>query len=39
MARTGLFGGFSFDEEVFTDMMQEQDYWRNEILHRHSDRC
>jgi hypothetical protein len=32
MARTGLFGGFSFDEEVFTDMMQEQDYWRNEIL-------
>lgn len=32
MARTGLFGGFAFDEEVFTDMMQEQDYWRNEIL-------
>lgn len=32
MARTGLFGGFSFDEEVFTDMMQESDYFRNEIL-------
>lgn len=32
MARTGLFGGFYFDEEVFTDMMQEADYWRNEIL-------
>lgn len=32
MARTGLFGGFHFDEEVFTDMMQEADYWRNPIL-------
>lgn len=32
MARTGLFGGFSFDEEVFTDMMQEQPTWNNEIL-------
>ena len=32
MARTGLFGGFSFDEEVFTDMMQEADYWSNPIL-------
>lgn len=32
MARTGLFGGFYFDEEVFTDMMQEADYWRNPIL-------
>ncbi len=32
MARTGLFGGFYFDEEVFTDMMQEADFWRNEIL-------
>lgn len=32
MARTGNFGGFQFDEEVFTDMMQEADYWRNEIL-------
>lgn len=32
MARTGLFGGFYFDEEVFTDMMQEEDYWRNQIL-------
>ena len=32
MARTGLFGGFYFDEEVFTDMMQEAEYWSNPIL-------
>ena len=32
MARTGLFGGFYFDEEVFTDMMKEADYWRNPVL-------
>lgn len=32
MARTGLFGGYYFDEEVFTDMMQEADYWRNPVL-------
>lgn len=32
MAREGLFGGFYFDEEVFTDMMTEADYWKNEIL-------
>lgn len=32
MARTGNFGGFYFDEEVFTDMMQEADYWSNPIL-------
>lgn len=32
MPRTGLFGGFYFDEEVFTDMMNENDYWKNEIL-------
>lgn len=32
MARTGLFGGFYFDEEVFTDMMQEAEYWKNPIL-------
>lgn len=32
MARTGLFGGFYFDEEVFTDMMNESDYWKNEIM-------
>ncbi len=31
MARTGNFGGFVFDEEVFTDMMHENDFWRNEI--------
>lgn len=32
MARTGSFGGFEFDEEVFTGMMQEVDYWKNPIL-------
>lgn len=32
MARTGNFGGFYFDEEVFADMMHEEDFWRNEIL-------
>lgn len=32
MARTGKFGGFFFDEEVFTDMMNEGDYWKNEIM-------
>lgn len=32
MPRTGLFGGFSFDEEVFTDMMHEAEYWSNPIL-------
>lgn len=32
MARTGLFGGFYFDEEVFADMMTESDFWSNPIL-------
>ena len=32
MARTGTFGGFAFDPEVFTSMMQEADYWSNPIL-------
>lgn len=32
MARAGLFGGFYFDEEVFTDMMSEADYWSNPII-------
>lgn len=32
MARTGMFGGFVFDEEVFADMMQEADYWSNPIM-------
>lgn len=32
MARTGIFGGFEFDEEVFASMMNEADYWRNPIL-------
>ena len=32
MARTGLFGGFYFDEEVFTDMMQEANFWSNPII-------
>jgi len=32
MARNGNFGGFYFDEEVFTDMMHEAEYWSNPIL-------
>jgi hypothetical protein len=32
MARTGNFGGFEFDEEVFTGMMQEADYWSTPII-------
>lgn len=32
MARTGNFGGFEFDEEVFTGMMQEADYWKTPII-------
>lgn len=32
MAREGNFGGFYFDEEVFASMMQEQDFWKNEII-------
>ena len=32
MARTGTFGGFHFDPEVFTSMMAEADYWSNPIL-------
>lgn len=32
MPRNGSFGGFDFDEEVFAGMMQESDYWKNEIL-------
>lgn len=32
MPRTGNFGGFEFDEEVFASMMQEENFWRNEIL-------
>ncbi|WP_303144006.1 hypothetical protein [[Ruminococcus] torques] len=32
MPRTGNFGGFAFDEEVFTGMMQEADYWRTPII-------
>lgn len=32
MARTGTFGGFAFDPEVFTDMMQEANYWSNPII-------
>lgn len=31
MARQGNFGGFYFDEEVFADMMHEEDFWKNEI--------
>lgn len=32
MARTGTFGGFHFDPEIFTRMMTEADYWSNPIL-------
>lgn len=32
MARTGTFGGFDFDKEVFAQMMQEADFWSNPIL-------
>lgn len=32
MPRTGNFGGFEFDEEVFTGMMQETDYWSAPIM-------
>ena len=32
MARTGNFGGFEFDEEVFAGMMQEADYWATPII-------
>lgn len=32
MPRTGNFGGFHFDEEVFTDMMNESPSWRNDII-------
>lgn len=32
MARTGTFGGFDFDPVVFTDMMNEANYWSNPII-------
>jgi len=32
MPRTGTFGGFAFDPEVFTQMMAEGVYWKNPIL-------
>lgn len=32
MARTGNFGGFEFDPEVFTGMMQEVDYWKTPVI-------
>ena len=32
MPRTGNFGGFEFDEEVFAGMMQEADYWATPII-------
>lgn len=32
MPRTGNFGGFEFDEEVFAGMMQEADYWSTPII-------
>ena len=30
--REGRFGGFYFDEEVFTQMMHEAEYWSNPVL-------
>lgn len=30
--RTGNFGGFEFDPEVFGQMMQEVDYWKNPVI-------
>lgn len=32
MARTGTFGGFPFDPEVFAGYMAEQPTWNNEVL-------
>ena len=32
MARTGTFGGFAFDPEVFADYMAEQPTWSNAII-------
>lgn len=32
MARTGTFGGFAFDPEVFSDYMAEQPTWNDRIL-------
>ncbi len=32
MARNGSFGGFEFDPEVFTEMMQEVDYWKTPVI-------
>lgn len=32
MARTGLFGGFPFDPEVFADYMAEQPTWNDAII-------
>lgn len=32
MPRTGSFGGFDFDAEVFTGLMQEADYWKTPVI-------
>ena len=32
MARTGSFGGFAFDPEVFTEMIQEKNTWSNVVM-------
>ena len=32
MPRTGTFGGFVFDPEVFSDYMQQRGWWKNEII-------
>lgn len=32
MPRTGTFGGFDFDPEVFSDYLSEQPYWNNAVI-------
>ena len=32
MARSGNFGGYPFDEDVFAGMMQEADHWTTPII-------
>ena len=34
MPRTGTFGGFSFDPEVFSDYMSEQPTWNESLPSR-----
>lgn len=32
MARTGEFGGFAFDKDVFSEYMSEQNHWKSAII-------